>query len=274
MHQASYHKSQFNNIDLVEICSDRTFPRHTHDEFGLGYMVNGGQESWSGRGLVEAKAGNWITVNPGEVHDGIGYSGKARHWKMLYIKPEKLAALMECSSDNLEFNAPVINYEPYGPSLVHAIAALYQPVIDNNACEQLLMLTLSQLFGPKTAEPAYNTHSEATELMLEQIMDQWATPLSLEDLANSAGMSRYQALRHFKSQMGITPHCYLTQYRLNRVKSHLEQGKPLVDTAIDCGFADQSHMTRAFKRQFGISPGKLWQQYRKVQNGKAHSRKA
>ena len=82
MHKANYHDIKMDGISVLEIYSDRTFPRHTHDEFGLGYIISGGQESWSGRGLVEARVNNVITVNSGKVRDGIGIAGKPRHLKI------------------------------------------------------------------------------------------------------------------------------------------------------------------------------------------------
>lgn len=259
MHKAQYHKSKLLGIDAMEICSDRTFPRHTHDEFGLGYIISGGQESWSGRGLVEARANNIITVNPGEVHDGIGCAGKPRHWRMLFIKPEILASLTERPISNIEFCQPVVSRFTSNNALKSALQTITDINADIDECEQLLMLACAQLLqgtdAEKTAPPG--KPSTAVTLLLEQIQDSWNMPLSLDDMAETVKLSRYQTLRHFQKQMGMTPHAWLTQYRVKQAKKRLEQGNSLADTAIDCGFADQSHMTRAFKRQFGISPGKL-----------------
>ena len=57
MHKTLHHQINADGIEALAIRSDRTFPRHSHDDFGFGYVVAGGQESWSGRGLVEAGAG-------------------------------------------------------------------------------------------------------------------------------------------------------------------------------------------------------------------------
>lgn len=57
-------------VEAVNSESDFAFGRHTHDQFGIGLMDSGGQKSLSGRGNVESIAGDIITVNPGEVHDG------------------------------------------------------------------------------------------------------------------------------------------------------------------------------------------------------------
>lgn len=259
MHKAHYHKSNIEGIEVVEICSDCTFPRHTHDEFGLGYIISGGQESWSGRGLVEASVNNVITVNSGEVHDGIGISGKPRHWKMLFIKPEKLANLTERSASSLEFNNPVIHRSTSNTVLKSALEIITQPGVSRDEREQRIMLAFSMLLDDESPEETVtpNKKSNMVTLLLELIQDNWDTSLSLDDMARTVNLSRYQTLRHFQNQMSMTPHAWLTQYRVKQAKKRLERGHSLVSTALECGFADQSHMTRAFKQQFGISPGRL-----------------
>jgi AraC-like DNA-binding protein len=69
-------------------------------------------------------------------------------------------------------------------------------------------------------------------------------------------MSRFQLLRGFAREVGTTPHAYLVQRRVCLARRLLAAGKPLADTAHRAGFADQSHMTRAFLRQLGITPGR------------------
>lgn len=50
-------------VIAVAIASNRHFPRHSHDEFGIGVLTHGAQRSWSGRGMVESLPGHVITVN-------------------------------------------------------------------------------------------------------------------------------------------------------------------------------------------------------------------
>lgn len=76
MYKVYYYKSNIEGIEVVEICFDCIFLCYIYDEFGLGYIISGGQESWSGWGLVEVSVNNVIIVNFGEVYDGIGISGK------------------------------------------------------------------------------------------------------------------------------------------------------------------------------------------------------
>ena len=86
------------HVLLVDACSGQGFGRHTHDEFGIGLVTAGAQRSWSGRGTVEAFAGNLITVNPGEVHDGAPI-GESRSWRMIYMSQAMIAGLVENIGD-------------------------------------------------------------------------------------------------------------------------------------------------------------------------------
>jgi quercetin dioxygenase-like cupin family protein len=61
----------------VEFAARHIFPRHTHEQFGIGVIRRGASRSRSGRGMVEAGSGDIITVNPGEVHKGAPIDVKA-----------------------------------------------------------------------------------------------------------------------------------------------------------------------------------------------------
>jgi AraC-like DNA-binding protein len=79
--------------------------------------------------------------------------------------------------------------------------------------------------------------------------------VSLAELAALAGVSRFQLLRAFSRELGITPHAYLMQRRVLLAQRFLADGETHAQAAIQAGFSDQSHMTRAFVRQVGVTPG-------------------
>ncbi|MCS0464983.1 AraC family transcriptional regulator, partial [Burkholderia mallei] len=84
-----------------------------------------------------------------------------------------------------------------------------------------------------------------------------ADAVSLAELASLAGVSRFQLLRGFARELGITPHAYLIQSRARLARALLARGLSIAQAAAEAGFADQSHLTRAFVRQFGITPGRF-----------------
>lgn len=62
-------------------------------------------------------------------------------------------------------------------------------------------------------------------------------------------------IRVFKNQLGISPHSYQIQNRVAQVQKLLRSGASLAQASLSCGFFDQSHMARAFKKVVGVTPG-------------------
>jgi AraC-like DNA-binding protein len=65
-------------------------------------------------------------------------------------------------------------------------------------------------------------------------------------------------LRRFETVYGLPPHAWLLRLRAERARVCIRNGATLKDAAASTGFADQSHMTRVFVRQYGFTPG-AWQ---------------
>lgn len=79
--------------------------------------------------------------------------------------------------------------------------------------------------------------------------------ITLEELAEIVEFSPYHLLRTFRSTVGLTPHDFLTQIRVERAKRLLRRGNTISDIAVDTGFVDQAHFTRRFKAIVGVTPG-------------------
>jgi AraC-like DNA-binding protein len=80
-------------------------------------------------------------------------------------------------------------------------------------------------------------------------------PLALDDLAREAGWSPGHLIKEFRRGLGLTPHAYLLQVRVEHARRRIAEGCSLVDAALASGFADQSHLNRQFKRVLGVTPG-------------------
>lgn len=61
-------------------------------------------------------------------------------------------------------------------------------------------------------------------------------------------------VRAIRQSLGVTPHRYVMERRLARVRQFLDAQRPIADTAAKCGFADQAHLTRYMKRSIGVTP--------------------
>ena len=83
-----------------------------------------------------------------------------------------------------------------------------------------------------------------------------AKDLGLEDLAAVVDLSPQHFARAVCQSTGLPPHRWLTNQRIERARDLLATGNlPIAEIALDCGFADQSHLTTAFRKATGVTPG-------------------
>ena len=78
--------------------------------------------------------------------------------------------------------------------------------------------------------------------------------ISLDELAALSSLSPWHFLRTFRDETGLPPHAYLTQLRVRTAERLLREGYTPSQAAAEAGFADQSHLTRWFRRIVGATP--------------------
>jgi AraC-like DNA-binding protein len=253
----------------TRITSARHFGRHWHATYGIGLLEHGAQHSASGRGPVQAHAGDLITTNPGEVHDGRPLGVDSRRWRMLYLEPEAMAAFAgDTAPAGLAITQPVFQDRP----LREALCRLFQRLEHWNAgtaplpgdaallaCEEAWTAVCGALLQRHaTTRPEPEAHADLRRVR-ERLADEALAPPTLSALAEMVQLSRYQLLRRFEKAYGLPPHAWLLQQRAERARALILRGHRLADAAAQSGFADQSHMTREFARRFAITPG-AWRQ--------------
>ena len=90
---------------------------------------------------------------------------------------------------------------------------------------------------------------------LELFATNFEHPIRLDDVANAVRMSTSHFSRAFSGSVGEPPARYLRRYRVKRAQEMmLSTSKSLSEIALNCGFADQSHFTRIFRRMVGVAP--------------------
>jgi AraC family transcriptional regulator len=111
-----------------------------------------------------------------------------------------------------------------------------------------------------TTQPHLRTFkSGLPRQQLQQVIDYMQAhldqSLGLNELANVLGMNSHYFWKQLKQSMGMPPHQYLIQCRVDRAKQLLKQKNlPLTEIAAQCGFADQSHLNRHFRKRLGMAP--------------------
>lgn len=249
-----------------------SYAPHTHDTFAVGVILEGAEAFHCGGVRHVAPAGSLVAVNPDELHDGEP-EGDTFAYRMFYPS----IALVQQIADELDdreagfpaFREPVMD----DPGLAAGFARLHS-LLEHGAPK----LAVDEAFtGAMTAMVSRHSvndprgrrlgsESRAVRRVRRLIDDRYTQDLTLMDLSQEAGLSRFHLLRAFRRDVGITPHAYLTGRRVAAAKQLLAGEQSLSGIAVGCGFYDQSHFSRAFKGWVGLTPG----QYRRgLQRGSA-----
>ncbi|MEU1306480.1 AraC family transcriptional regulator [Streptomyces shenzhenensis] len=139
-----------------------------------------------------------------------------------------------------EFDAPGTPDVLYAESLVQAAAAVVVRISGGAGRTEVREGGLS----PRRLAEA-----------LDFIHANLASRIGLEELAAVAGVSASHFTRAFRASVGESPHRYVMQQRLDRARrALLSTDKPITEIALECGFADRSHLTRMMRRHLGATP--------------------
>jgi AraC-like DNA-binding protein len=261
LHLVDLRHGPLDGVHAVAMHSARSFGRHWHEGFGFGVMEAGAHRTASARGPVMAQAGDIITVNPGEVHDGVPLDGQARRWRMVYLTPAALGALTGHSDQ--ELTRPVLSDAAVRRAL-HAVFQRWDALhtdaspLSQAAWEEALASACGLLAQRHGQRKPGNPPAVALRAVRECLLDQMSAPPRLDALATLAGLSSFQLVRQFARAHGLPPFAWLQQHRLRQARELIATGTAIGEAAVACGFADQSHLHRHFQRSFGFTPG-AWQ---------------
>lgn len=238
--------------------ADQKFSKHTHDTYSIGIVTEGAALCWVSGSLVRVEAGELVLVNPGEVHMGENVAGVPWGYRSFLISADAMRQAAEACHRELFPYYPASHANPAARELLlrthHASEA--GDSLEAQTCLRLgLMRLVLGSSSRKGGVQKISRQKEVVQLVEEYVQEHYRENIGLPDLAYAACMSQFHLVRVFGRATGLTPHQYVTQVRVERAKSMIQRGIPLLRVATECGFVDQSHMTKWFKRILGYTPG-------------------
>ncbi|CAD6518047.1 HTH-type transcriptional activator RhaR [Paraburkholderia sabiae] len=126
----------------------------------------------------------------------------------------------------------------------------------NETSHEILSLLLRSQGVNRTDAVLKGGLAVATRRRLRDYIDQNLTqPLTLGELAVVANLSEFHLARMFRTSFGLPPHAWIAQQRLERARTLLRTtALPLVDIAMQCGYANTSHFSHRFRQGVGVTP--------------------
>lgn len=244
----------------------RPVPRHWHEEYQLCLVQSGsGELRYRGDDLLTPPASLFI-VYPGEVHSNRAYGSSGCSYRDLFVGPELMrsaAAEVAGKERGLPFfkTAVICDDDVIGKYLdLHRAFESPSSSLERHALLlDMIAVLLARFADNRPRLDRAGLERRAIRNACDYLVEHYAENVSLETLARMANLSPFHFNRVFSEQKGMPPHAFQTQLRVSRAKLLLRQGWTIPQVAAQTGFADQSHLTRHFKRLIGVPPGRYAQ---------------
>ncbi|MDR5837351.1 AraC family transcriptional regulator [Caballeronia sp. LZ034LL] len=236
----------------------KAYGMHRHDTYAIGRTLAGVQSFNYRRGLRNSIAGQTMVLHPDEAHDGQAGTGEGFRYRMLYVDPALIQAVL--GGRALPFIEGGLTTDPRVSRATEALLRRtegplppLEPLERHDALTELA-LALAQASGARLAD---DTGDYASAVRAHDFLHAHCDRImTLDELERVTGRDRFALSRDFRKFYGTSPYRYLTLRRLDLARRLMLAGAPLADVAAQAGFADQSHMTRQFTRAYGMPPAR------------------
>jgi AraC-like DNA-binding protein len=246
-----------NGIERAEVhLAACAFEPHRHDTYAIG-ITTAGVQTFRYRGSRRVcLPGQLHVLHPDELHDGAAGTDEGFGYRILYIPPDLVRDAL--GGAELPFVAdPVQEPIPATRRIASLLIDIDEPINELTSAEIAAAVadSLVSLSG-KARHRQARIDLTAVQLVREYLTVHACEPTPASTLEQVAGIDRFTIARHFRWAFGTSPDRYRTLRRLAVARAAIEGGRSLARTAAEAGFADQSHMTRQFKRTYGLTPGR------------------
>ena len=236
------------------------YQKHRHDLYAIG-VTDSGVQVFDYRGAVHASTpGQVVVLYPDEVHDGRAGTGEGFGYRIVYVEPSLLADAVRALRGK-PYPLPFVS-DPVSTNTIlsRAVDAAFRVPLESLAGDSLVLdLAHGLMAGERGgAAPAISRRVDVRAIeRARRFLDAERTRLvHSRELESITGLTRYDLARQFRIMLGTSPHRYLLMRRLEFVREQIHRQRPLVEVACDAGFADQAHLTRAFRSAFGLTPAR------------------
>lgn len=259
--------SRCRGLDGFEVLSARwvehSFAPHMHDFYAVSLNYGGRGAFDCRRETHDAAPGTCNLIAPGELHTGRATSRQGWIYRNLHIETPLMTRLLQSvgwrGPQDVSFKSSLVRDTVLGARIGRVFASIAESssLLQN---ESLLLAVVARLvtdhFVREHGLGATGWKHAAVTRVREWLDANSEQNVSIQALADLAGLSPYYLVRAFHRRVGVPPHRYQTIVRVNRARKLLASGAAPSEAAYHTGFCDQSHLNRCFKRTLGVPPGR------------------
>lgn len=225
------------------------FPLHTHHSLIIGMVTAGTRRMVYANDNLVIRRGQIFIVHPGELHACCPDDMQAVDYRVLCIPTALLQTLYPCGL--------VFPHLLSDTRAAETLKGCFKQLDDTSdeAVQEQILIRFIQNFIPHWATAAQLPNLPPAVSQAQQYLDDHTNEkVDIRMLGRAASLSPYHLNRLFRRQLGLPPHAYQLQAKIQRAQSLLSQGLSPVKTALELGFSDQSHFSHFFKKYVGVPP--------------------
>ncbi|WP_127533931.1 AraC family transcriptional regulator [Paenibacillus kobensis] len=239
--------------------SDLAYQKHFHEEHSIGLIDEGETQAWCDGMLWRVESGRMINFPPHMLHACQPAENANWKYKMLFIKPEWLEQIELPPINRLQI--PFLLEDGKNKACSKLFNRAMEALVRNESSleiETALIELVHMLIIKHESDLEHESYGTLEQKYVKRVKEyihaHYKDRITLEKLEQETGASRYHLIRLFKKSTHLPPHAYQNLLRINHAKIELKKRRPIAEIAVDTGFYDQSHFTKAFAKIVGATP--------------------
>lgn len=225
-----------------------------------------GMRARRGREQYVVRPGDVVVWDPSAPHSGRPLDGRPWQSQLMVVELADMNAIVgDTLMRDLAFPNPVVRDGRLARHFVGLQRALRSGDQLEREVELVEFLDDLASHSPasrhQTTEPA---DEPALRRACDYLGDNLTRNVSLDELAEAAGVDKFRLTRLFRRQLGLPPHQLQLAQRVKLARRLLERGATIVEAGHEAGFADQSHLHRHFRRRLGLTPRQYVARHKKA----------
>jgi AraC-like DNA-binding protein len=238
--------------------SSKHYKAHIHSSFSIG-AINAGEVLYSVKGKEALlKPNSLALISPNSLHHCNPVQKLARSYYMLYLDVSWCAKIQQSFVQTDTFISPkeiILEDEEIYKEYIKTMDFFMEEEFLLEK-EQMMIVLLEKIFRKVTDKEAlisksFSSHVKSLKDVLSKNLDE---DISLNSVSEKLCINPYTLLRNFKDEVGITPHSFRMNTRIELAKKLLQNNNSITEVALECGFFDQSHLHRHFKAITTVTP--------------------
>ena len=247
-------------MELVSACLEEGAAQpHLHEEWQFAVVEAPSKLSLGAFRRYDAQVDSVMIVHPYDVHSEGVSAGLPSTWRMLYAAPSIVNRLFGGKTPS--FVRSVISNSAAAAELRELLCQSDDGIVAGTEFLRRITHWLEELLLRHAEDAVATQPLPAVERARAYLQSRPTQSVTLPEVGAVAGVTISHLVRSFSRRVGLPPKSYHAQVRLAHARRLLAEGKSATWVAYECGFADQSHLSKRFKECHGVTPGAFQAQY-------------